>query len=91
MHDSIEEFQQYSVARGGVPMGSRAAQGGGTVPVRTFAKTFEPSPKNCSSLRPKYHTARRQSGSADTLGGVADKVVRGASVPVLLDWPNQQP
>jgi nucleotide-binding universal stress UspA family protein len=36
-------------------------------------------------------TARGQSGSANMLGGVADKVVRGASVPVLLCWPNQQP
>jgi nucleotide-binding universal stress UspA family protein len=36
-------------------------------------------------------TARGQSGSANMLGGVADKVVRGASVPVLLCWSNQQP
>jgi nucleotide-binding universal stress UspA family protein len=36
-------------------------------------------------------TARGHSGNADMLGGVADKVVRGASAPVLLCWPNQQP
>lgn len=36
-------------------------------------------------------TARGHSGNANMLGGVADKVMRGAPVPVLLDWPNRQP
>jgi nucleotide-binding universal stress UspA family protein len=36
-------------------------------------------------------TARGHSQNAGMLGGVSDKVMRGAPVPVLLDWPNRQP